>query len=937
MTGSHVTRPSPDLPDELRFALVVATARYTDPALRQLRAPARDADQLSEVLADPRIGGFAVTRVVDRTAQEIRLAAEEFLTGRDPEDLLLVYLSCHGLVDVRRKLYFAATDTVKTRLAATGVESQWLLDLMEDCRARRLVVILDCCFSGAFSHGLKGDEDLALGERLRGQGRGRVVLTASRGSEYSWEGEPLSGTEPPGSVFTTAIVDGIRSGAADEDHDGYVSVDDAYAFAFDRIRSGGGRQTPQRWLYGAEGKILLARSPAGVAVAPAALPEALRSGLDSPHPAIRLGAVTALGEWLTGPDPARELTARRTLKEVADADVPLVASAARALLAQAEPKAGERPTQPSKAGPDGPGAPPSRAGPSKVGSDGPGVPASRAEPGVPASKARPDEARPSPPKVERTPGGARLSPPGFRPEPGGRPEQPSKAEPVEARPAEACPSRPRPSPGPAASPQRVLAAEPARPESRPEPAGRAAGQPAVPPAARARPPAAPAAPAAPGAPAVPVAPRPEAPAHRTAPRPPPALAVPSPEVRARAVPPPPPVRDVEEFGSLAQDLVSPSAGSSSPPWSSRPPGSSSPPGPPPPSGPGAPSGPGTPPGPGAPSGPGAAPGPGGPLAGAPPGPRIRLLPRGRKVRALLLGVLLLVVAAVATVTVTSRPGPPAARTAAGATPNAGAVPAVSTDPALAALVPAAVRSSGRLVVATDPAYAPNEFKDDKGVIVGMDADLAKAIARKLGLTADLEAVNFDGIAHGVMSGAYQLGMSSIDDRRNREGYVDMVDYFTAGTAVAVRAGNPDGIDPNDLCGRSVAVRTGSTQAGEITGTRDPACTTAGKPGIRNGGDPYGAQKDATAAVVSGRDQALLGPSDVVDYAVSTADGQLTKVGSTYGSIPYGIAVARGSTLTQAVRGAVQELIDDGNYGRILTSWGVQAGAVGQASVDGATS
>ncbi|MEV7023259.1 caspase family protein, partial [Kitasatospora sp. NPDC093558] len=476
MTGSHVTRPSPELPDELRFALVVATARYTDPALRQLRAPARDADQLSEVLADPRIGGFAVTRVVDRTAQEIRLAAEEFLTGRDPEDLLLVYLSCHGLVDVRRKLYFAATDTVKTRLAATGVESQWLLDLMEDCRARRLVVILDCCFSGAFSHGLKGDEDLALGERMRGQGRGRVVLTASRGSEYSWEGEPLSGTEPPGSVFTTAIVDGIRTGAADQDHDGYVSVDDAYAFAFDRIRSGGSQQTPQRWLYGAEGKILLARSPAGVAIAAAPLPEALRSGLDSPHPAIRLGAVTALGEWLTGPDPARELAARRTLQEVADADIPLVASAARALLAKAGGEAGK---QPSKAEVDEPGKQPSKAKVEAAGKQPP--------------KAEPDEPRPSPAEAGHGPAE--------------RPAQPLKPKPDEVRPERAG--------GVHAFPPGVLGAALARPESRPKPAGQPAAKPA--PAASDRPPAAQGAPPAP---------RPEAAPRRTEPPPTPALAVP---------------------------------------------------------------------------------------------------------------------------------------------------------------------------------------------------------------------------------------------------------------------------------------------------------------------------------------------------------------------------------------------------------------------------
>jgi hypothetical protein len=84
-------------------------------------------------------------------AHEIRIAVEEFLSGQRPGDLSLVYLSCHGLMDARRRLYFAATDTVKDRLAATGIEARWLLDQLEECRARRQVVILDCCFSGAFT------------------------------------------------------------------------------------------------------------------------------------------------------------------------------------------------------------------------------------------------------------------------------------------------------------------------------------------------------------------------------------------------------------------------------------------------------------------------------------------------------------------------------------------------------------------------------------------------------------------------------------------------------------------------------------------------------------------------------------------------------------------------------------------------------------------
>ena len=333
MPGWPAMPPAADPPPGARLALVVATGTYTDPGLRRLRAPARDAADLAQVLADPGIGGFAVTTVIDQPAQQIRLAVEDFLDGRGTGDLLLVYLSCHGLLDARRRLYFAATDTRKDRLGATGVEAAWVLDQLEHCRARRQVLILDSCFSGAFAHGAKGEADLGLQDRFLGQGRGRVVLTASTATEYSFEGDPTdAAVTPAGSVFTAALVQGLRTGAADTDHDGHVSVDDAYAYVFDQVQAAGAAQTPQRWLYGAEGQILLARNPAGPAIIPAPLPESLRAGLDSPHPGIRIGAVTELGEWLTGGDPARAATARRHLQEVADTDIPRVAGTARTLL-----------------------------------------------------------------------------------------------------------------------------------------------------------------------------------------------------------------------------------------------------------------------------------------------------------------------------------------------------------------------------------------------------------------------------------------------------------------------------------------------------------------------------------------------------------------------------------------------------------------------------
>jgi hypothetical protein len=277
--------PAASAPPGRRLALVVATTRYTGD-LRALRAPGRDAEDLGAVLGDPALGGFEVTTVLDRASHEVRLAAEDFLADRRPGDLLLVYVSCHGLLDARRRLYFATTDTVKDRLAATGVEAQWLVELMEDCRARQQVLILDCCFSGAFARRAKaGDDgaDVDVGARFTGQGRGRVVLTASRATEYSFEGEPVDGAAMPGSVFTAGLVAGIRSGDADLDGDGWVSVDDAYRYAFDHVRVTDAQQTPQRWLYGAEGSILLARAPAA-ATARLARPAAAAVGSGPPPP-----------------------------------------------------------------------------------------------------------------------------------------------------------------------------------------------------------------------------------------------------------------------------------------------------------------------------------------------------------------------------------------------------------------------------------------------------------------------------------------------------------------------------------------------------------------------------------------------------------------------------------------------------------------------------
>jgi Caspase domain len=314
-----------------RPALLIATSDYSDPALRQLRAPGRDASDLEEVLSSPQIGGFAVQTLINARCSELLEAIEDFCADRRLDDQLLIYLSCHGVLDDRGRLYYAATDTRRQRTAATAVAAAWLNERLEDCRARSQIVILDCCHSGAFASGAKGESDLALKQRFKPHGRGRIVLTASRGTEYSFEGDQPSGIGMQ-SVFTQAIVDGLRTGDADRDKNGLITVSEIYHYAYDRVRAVEPRQTPELWTYGAEGDVLLAYSVRGAIIEPIPLPEDLRLTLESPRPRIRETAVAELAELLDAARAGLVLSVRQALQRISDEDIPQVAAVARMAL-----------------------------------------------------------------------------------------------------------------------------------------------------------------------------------------------------------------------------------------------------------------------------------------------------------------------------------------------------------------------------------------------------------------------------------------------------------------------------------------------------------------------------------------------------------------------------------------------------------------------------
>jgi len=252
------------------------------------------------------------------------------------------------------------------------------------------------------------------------------------------------------------------------------------------------------------------------------------------------------------------------------------------------------------------------------------------------------------------------------------------------------------------------------------------------------------------------------------------------------------------------------------------------------------------------------------------------------------------------------------------------IASASADTSLADKVPADIKAAGKLVIGTDSSYAPSEFLDTDGkTVIGFDVDLFNAVAQKLGLTTEWQSATFDSIIPGVTSGKYNVGVSSFTVNADREKEAAMISYFSAGTQWAAKAGVT--ITPDDACGKKIAVQTGTVQVDDIT-AKSKACTSGGKAKITI--DQYQKQSDATNAVVTGKDDAMLADSPVCAYAVKQTNGQLALAGDIYDSAPYGYVVAKDKTeFANVIQQALQALITDGTYQTVLDKWGVSAGAI----------
>ncbi|ALI28855.1 Serine/threonine-protein kinase pknD [Mycolicibacterium fortuitum] len=250
---------------------------------------------------------------------------------------------------------------------------------------------------------------------------------------------------------------------------------------------------------------------------------------------------------------------------------------------------------------------------------------------------------------------------------------------------------------------------------------------------------------------------------------------------------------------------------------------------------------------------------------------------------------------------------------------------------IAKTVPADIRDSGRLVVGVNVPYAPNEFKNSSGEIVGFDIDLMKAVARTMGLVPDFRETGFEGILPSVADGNFNVGMSSMTDTAEREQQVDFVTYFEAGTLWARRAGSS--ADPGSPCGLRVGVAYSTIQDTQEIPSKSDACVAAGLPPVEKVVRTH--QDEVTAALIAGEVDAMTADSPVTGFAIKLSGSALEPAGEVFDSAPYGWPVAKGSGLAESLRLALEHVMSTGEYRTIATMWGVEKGMITQPVINGA--
>ena len=250
-----------------------------------------------------------------------------------------------------------------------------------------------------------------------------------------------------------------------------------------------------------------------------------------------------------------------------------------------------------------------------------------------------------------------------------------------------------------------------------------------------------------------------------------------------------------------------------------------------------------------------------------------------------------------------------------------------------AALPEAIREAGEIRVASDISYPPLEYYEADGrTVTGFDYDLAQAMGKRLGVRFRFVNTAFDGIIPALQAGRFDIVMSSMTDTPERQRVLDFVDYLNAGTSIVVKKPNPHGIEGvDDLCGRTIAVQSGTIHVG-FAQKASQACEDEGSEPIDVKRFPK--DTDALMQVRTGRAVADLTDSPVAAYSARQSPSLEVVDAPVYGAEPYGIGLKKGNAqLRDALRDTLQALIDDGTYRRLLDRYGMTRGALEEATIN----
>ena len=228
-----------------KVALLIGVGNYEhSDYFKPLASAPKDVAAMQRILLNAQMGEFTeVIPLIDPDPMQMQEAIETLYRDLSKDDLVLLFFSGHGIKDDSGKLYFSTRVTRKTLkgelVKSTAVPARFVQEIMSNSRSRRQVMILDCCFSGAFDPALNAKADGSVDLQELGA-EGRVVLTSSSSTEYSFEQQ---GSEL--SIYTRFLVEGIETGAADRDNDGKVSVRELHEYATKKVQETAPKMNPK--------------------------------------------------------------------------------------------------------------------------------------------------------------------------------------------------------------------------------------------------------------------------------------------------------------------------------------------------------------------------------------------------------------------------------------------------------------------------------------------------------------------------------------------------------------------------------------------------------------------------------------------------------------------------------------------------------------------